>query len=301
MSFQAPLYLLALALLPLAGLAYRRAELHRRGGVDAFASPQTLASVVPRRPGWRRHAAVTGYGVAALLLILALARPQLAIGTEEQRTELVLSVDRSGSMKRGDVRPSRIEASRAAASEFVADAPELIRIGLVTFNDRVRSVEPPSQDRDQVLRRLERMRADGGTDLAQALSASLSLFGRDAGGEGTQPAAAIVLLSDGVSRANPLPAAREAARANVALHTVAFGSDVGGAGERALTQIARIGGGQAYSARDRAQLSDVYEELGARTVSTDEPLEVTGLVAGGAALFLLAGGLLNLRWFARLP
>ena len=170
----------------------------------------------------------------------------------------------------------------------------------MTFNGRPRAVEPPSEDRGQVQHALQRMRAGGGTDLAQALSASLSLIGPWTG-RGGAPPAAVVLLSDGVSRADPLPAARDAARANVPVHTVSFGSDVAAEGEATLERIARTTGGRAFSAQDRAQLSGVYEELGARTVATDEPLEITGFLAGGAALFLVAGGLVSLRWFARLP
>jgi Ca-activated chloride channel family protein len=299
MSFQAPLFLLALLLLPLAGLAYRRLEWRRRNDAEAFGGTATLPSVLHDRPGWRRHAAILGYAVAALLLTVALARPQLAIGTDEERTDVVLGIDRSGSMNREDISPSRIEASRAAAGEFVADAPDHARLGLVTFNGRPRAVEPPSEDRGQVQHALQRMRAGGGTDLAQALSASLSLIGPWTGGGA--PPAAVVLLSDGVSRADPLPAARDAARANVPVHTVSFGSDVAAEGEATLERIARTTGGRAFSAQDRAQLSGVYEELGARTVATDEPLEITGFLAGGAALFLVAGGLVSLRWFARLP
>jgi Ca-activated chloride channel family protein len=301
MSFQAPLFLLALLALPVAGIAYQRSERRRRSQSVAFSAVPTLPSVLAERPGWRRHAPVLGYAAAALLLALALARPQLAIGTDEQRTQLVLSIDRSGSMGRDDIQPSRIEASRAAASEFVTDAPDRVRVGLVTFNDKVRTVEPPSQDRESVLRALERMRPGGGTDLAGALSASLSQIGPGARGESAAPAAAVVLLSDGVSRANPLPAAREAARANVPVHTVVFGEEVGGGGMAAMGRIAQITGGRTYSAEDRTELSGIYAELGARTVATDEPLEITGFVAGAAALFACAGGLMSLRWFGRLP
>jgi len=301
MSFQAPPFLLALLLVPLAVLAYRHLELRRRGQAEAFSAAATLPSVLKERPGWRRHAPLLGYAAAGVLLALALARPQLAIGTEEERTDLVLALDRSGSMNRDDIPPSRIEASRAAASEFVADAPDRARLGLVTFNGQVRTVEPPSEDREVVRRALEGIRAQGGTDLAGALSASLDLLGAGGGGGDAADSTAIVLLSDGVSRESPLPAARDAARAGVAVHTVAFGSDAAREGEAALERIAQIGGGEAFSAQDRAQLSEVYERIGARTVATDEPREITGFVAGGAALFLVAGGLVSLRWFARLP
>jgi len=71
MSFASPLYLIGLALIPVALVLYVRSE--RRP--QAFAPANLLPSVAPRRAGWRRHAAIVGYGVAVAALLVSLAKP----------------------------------------------------------------------------------------------------------------------------------------------------------------------------------------------------------------------------------
>ena len=79
MSFESPVILLALSLLPLAVVAYLRIDRGRREAARRFASPRLIDSVAPVRPGWRRHAAMALYGLALAVLVLALARPQATI------------------------------------------------------------------------------------------------------------------------------------------------------------------------------------------------------------------------------
>src|SRR4051794_41937536 len=76
MTFQSPWLLLGLLLLPLLAAAYVSTERRRRRSAKAFAMPATVASVVPRRPGWRRHFPLALAGLATAALIAALARPQ---------------------------------------------------------------------------------------------------------------------------------------------------------------------------------------------------------------------------------
>ena len=55
MSFQAPLFLLALLLVPVAVALYVLTDRRRSVRTAAFASPLLLPSVAPRGPGARRH------------------------------------------------------------------------------------------------------------------------------------------------------------------------------------------------------------------------------------------------------
>ena len=84
-SFQAPLLLLGLALLPLLAGAYVVTERRRRRSAAAFAGTATAVSVVPRRPGWRRHAPLALAGVAMAALITALARPQVSVAVPAEQ------------------------------------------------------------------------------------------------------------------------------------------------------------------------------------------------------------------------
>jgi Ca-activated chloride channel homolog len=315
MSFQSPLLLLALLLLPLAALAYwahaRRAE----RAAHAFAPSPVLPSLAPRRPGWRRHAPYALYVLALAGLALAVARPEITVAVPDERASIVLVTDTSGSMQATDVPPSRLSAAREAGLRFLDDVPSEVRVGGVVFNHEIRSMEPPSPDREAIRAVLERVQPSGGTATGEALAGALGLVeGR--GGRGAP--AAIVLLSDGASThgREPLPLADAAARRQIPIYTVALGTDAGtidvqtpsGPRQRAvppdrdtLRRLAASSGGRYFEADDRLELSEVYERLGSQVAKRDERRDVTAAFAGGGALLMLAGGALSLHWFRRLP
>ena len=57
------------------------------------------------------------------VLVFSLARPQSVIGVPRLEGTVLLAFDVSGSMTATDVEPSRMEAAKAAALEFVANQP----------------------------------------------------------------------------------------------------------------------------------------------------------------------------------
>lgn len=310
MSFAAPLFLAVLLLLPVLAFAYVRFDRRRRQAAEEFAGPRLQPSVAPVRPGWRRHAAAGLYALALLGLLMALARPEVTVGVPREQASVVLASDVSGSMAARDVQPARLAAARRAAQALLEDAPDELRLGVVTFNHRVRAVQTPTADREPVRRVLDTMRSSGGTATGEAIASSLALLDRPA---------AVVLLSDGASThgRDPLPVARRAAQLRVPVYTIALGSDSGtievrtrrGATERrevppdraTLRQIARTSGGQFFEARDDVELGEVYERLGSRVAKRDEQREVSSAFAAAAGLLLLGGGAMSLRWFGRLP
>lgn len=317
MSFQSPFLLLALLAIPVAALVYRAHSRRGERAAAAFANPALLASVAPRRPGWRRHVPYLLYAVALAGLALALARPEITVAVPDERASIVLTTDTSGSMQATDVPPSRLVAAREAGLEFLDAVPREVRVGAVIFNHRVQSLEQPTTGRAPVRRALERLRPSGGTATGEAIASSLGLLER--AGTGGRPApSAIVLLSDGASThgRDPLPFADEAARMRIPIYTVALGTDAGtievetpnGVRQRSvppdretLRRLAQTSGGRYFEAADRLELSEVYERLGSQVATRDEQREVTAAFAGAGALLLLAGGGLSLRWFRRLP
>lgn len=324
MSFGAPAFLLALLLVPASVAWYLYAERCRRRATAQFASPATMPSVAPNRPGWRRHLPRVAYLAALAVLAIALARPEATVAVDTERASVVLAIDQSGSMEATDVSPSRLEAARGAALGFLDDAGEGVRVGAVAFNDRVRGVAAPSTDREQPRLLLEGLTPGGGTAIGEALAASLrTLRTGDAASGGPPssqaPPAAVVLISDGKSRTgrDPLEPAREAADLGVPVHTVALGTEGGtvevpapGGGttlrptapDRAtLDRIAQITGGEAFDALDAEELDSVYERLGSQLAPERKKQEITAAFAAGGLLLLLSGGAMSLRWFGRLP
>jgi Ca-activated chloride channel homolog len=318
-SFQAPWFLLLLLALPLAIAAYLLVDRRRRAAAASFASPQLLPSVAPRRPGFRRHFPMALYAVALTVGTIALARPEATVAVAEERASVVLVTDVSGSMEARDVEPSRVEAVRAAALRFLDRTPDRLRVGAVTFNHAVRSIEPLRAERDEVRSLLERLRPSGGTATGKALAAALALLERGEGERRERAPGAVILLSDGASThgRDPLPLARRAARLRIPVYTVALGTDRGtiqveGRNGESVTRhvppdretmrrIATLSGGRTFSADAGDELATVYDRLGSRVANREERRQITAAFAGGAAALLLLGGALSLRWFGRLP
>ncbi|MBW3654377.1 MAG: VWA domain-containing protein [Actinobacteria bacterium] len=317
MSFAQPLFLLALLLVPVAVAAYLRHERNRRAAAAAFAAPALQASVVPSSPGWRRHVPLVAFALALAVLILALAKPQRTVAVPVERASIMLTTDFSGSMQATDVPPSRLEAARAAAYEFLEEVPDAVRVGLVVFNHSARLLERPTTDRSAVRDAIAELEPSGGTATGEALAVSLSALAQQTP-EGARVPAAIILLSDGASVRGrpPQEIAQRAKDLKIPIYTVTLGTPSGtiqvprSDGTVATRPVppdpvesravAEISGGRAYTAETAQNLSDVYEELGSRIGYRDEKREITAAFSGGALALLAGGALLSLLWFRRL-
>src|SRR5262249_51545018 len=161
---------LGLALVPVGIAAYVVHELGRRRAAAAFASPVLMAAVAPRTPGWRRHAPLVVYGLAIVVLVVALAKPQATVAVPVERASIMPTTAYSGSMQATDAAPSRLRAARAAARTFLAEVPPKVRVGLVAFNQSPRLVETPSTDRAGVRGALDLLQPSGGTATGEALA-----------------------------------------------------------------------------------------------------------------------------------
>ena len=312
MSFESPAYLAALALVPLLGLAYVAARRRASRYAVRFPGVATLAPLVPAVSAWRRRLPLALFLASLAALALALARPHATVAVPSEQASVVLVTDVSRSMLATDVEPSRLEAVRGAARRFLDEVPEEALVGAVAFSEEPHTIEPPTDDREEVRVLIESLAADGGTGTGEALAAALDLV--DGRGERRAPAA-IVLLSDGKATfgRDPLPVARAAARRNVPIHTVALGTrgaviEIPGGGllpvppdPITMRRIAEISGGRAFQVEDAEELDGIYERLGSRVATREERREITTAFAAGGLVLLLGAAALGLRGTARLP
>src|SRR4051794_106869 len=311
MSFQAPLFLVGLAIVPLALIALLLARRRPAKYVIRFPATATLANVIPKRSQLRRNVPPALLLTALAAMAVALARPEATIAVPVERASVMLVTDTSGSMNADDVSPTRLAAAQAAANRFLNKVPKSLQVGLVSYSDGPNNVIRPTQDRDAVKTTLNALTADGGTATGDALDAALTALGTRGK---KSPPAAIVLLSDGASKSGQDPAtvAQKAKTLGVPIYTVALGTADGVVEQggqilnvapdpEALAQVAQLSGGRAFAAEDSDALDEVYETLGSRIGTKKEKKEISAGFAAAGLLLLGGAAFTSLRWRGRLP
>jgi Ca-activated chloride channel family protein len=317
MTFQSPWWLLALLVIAALVALYVLLQLRRKAYAARFTNVALLGTIVPKRPGWRRHLA---FGVVALglaTLVVSLAVPSTEVRVPRERATVVMAVDVSLSMQATDIEPDRFRAMQTAAKEFVDVLPERINLGLVSFAGTATTLVPPTTDRAQVASAIDNLDLAESTAIGEAVFASLTAISNfqsslDAASEEDVPAR-IVLLSDGYNTVGREDTqAIDAARAaGVPVSTIAFGTDYGTLDldgetvpvpvDRAtLEEIADQTGGSYSEAASAAELEQVYADLGSQIGYTTEPQDVSYWFVRVGVLLAVAGAALSLLWTNRL-
>jgi Ca-activated chloride channel homolog len=327
MSLGSPWMLLCLACVPGLVLAYAWTLRLRARRAARLASEGLVQTAAARRVRWRRHIPFALFAAALALICFALARPTVSLALPEREGTVVLAFDVSNSMLAKDLKPTRIDAAKAAASAFVERQPSSIRIGVVAFGDSAVTVLRPTNVKAEVLAAIKRLSVSGGTSLGQGLFTSLtaiagkpltideSALESDAGAVniGFFGSSAIVLLSDGenTSRPDPLKLAEVASSAGVRVHAIGVGTKQGtvvqvdgfnvatALDEDLLTKIAKVTDGTYDQAGDTAALTGIYKSIDLEFKRVEKPREVTALFAAAGGLLLLIGSFLSIAWFGR--
>jgi Ca-activated chloride channel homolog len=320
MSFQSPLALIGLALVPALVGVYVLRERRRQSYATRFTAPGLLPNLVDASPGWRRHLPLALFLVALAAMIVGVARPHASVSVQREEATVLIAIDSSLSMSSQDVRPSRLIAAQRAAQAFVDAMPKKFRVGVIGFSGRAYVAVPPTEDRGLVRSALKSLRSGQGTALGDAVALGTRLARAERTSDGRIPPTAMLVISDGAQksgRTTPDAAAAQARSQHIPVYTVVVGTPDGvvnvplAGGFQAqlrvppspetLQTVARVTGGQFFTAPDGARLRQIYEKLGSRLGHRRETREITDLFAGGSAAFLLFGGALSAVWFRRVP
>jgi Ca-activated chloride channel homolog len=329
MSFEAPLLLVGLLVVPLALAGYILLQRRPSRYAVQFSNLGVLASVVEREREWRRHVPIVLLLAALAAVCVALARPTITVAAPQERATVVLLVDVSGSMRAGDVAPTRLDAARQAMLRFVEKVPKQLRVGVVAFSDGPEVITVPTQDRELLRAGINQLAPGFGTAIGDGLARAVDVATGSAGAEGGpgqppvdrqgRPLAAILLLSDGAQTRgilSPADGAGRAERAKIPVYTIVLGTDGGTItvyrfGEErtvpvppdrpTLRQIAEATGGEFYTAPTAERVQSVYEKLGSRIGRADEQREVSVAMAAAGAALLLAGAVAAGLRLPRLP
>jgi Ca-activated chloride channel family protein len=322
MNFLWPEALLLLLAAPLLAAAiYLRRKPARIPGLE-----------MPSANRWQRHLPPALYIAALAVAALAAARPTALITLPSQQRTIIMAIDVSLSMRASDVQPNRLAAAQAAAREFIKEQPRDVRLGIVSFAGTAVVVQQPTHERGDLIAAIDRLQLDRHTAIGSGIIVSLAAlfpnegidvesFGKKAREPrelkpvppGSNPNAAIILLTDGRRTIGPDPvqAARLAADRGVRVYTVGFGSAQGGPvaiegysiymmfDEATLKSIAEITNAEYFHATSGAELKKIYDSLTAKFVLQRSQTEITAFFAAATAALLIAAAALSVLWFGR--
>src|SRR6266850_1504788 len=282
MTFLWPEALLLVLAAPLLGAAiYLRPRPRRIAGLE-----------MPSANGWQRHLPPALYLAALVVAAIAAARP----------------------------------------TALITEQPGDVRLGIVSFAGTAAVIQQPTHDKDELLAAIDRLQLDRHTAIGSGIIVSLAAlfpkegidvesFGKKRQGPelkpvppGSNPNAAIILLTDGRRTIGPDPvqAARMAADRGVRVYTVGFGSAQGAPiqvegysiymmyDEETLKAIAGLTNAEYFHATSGAELKKIYDSLTAKFVLQREQTEVTAFFAAAAAALVIAAAGLSLAWFSRI-
>jgi Ca-activated chloride channel homolog len=208
-------------------------------------------------------------------VILALARPQKRNDqqtNEGEGIDIVLCMDVSGSMGSRDIVPSRMEAAKEVAEEFIRSRP-VDRIGLVVFSGESFTQCPITNDRNTLITQVQTLESRrlliDGTVIGEGLATSVDRLEKSGG-----KSKIIILLTDGkedppaTRLIDPLTALEIGMSAgppivieNTGNKPVGKNPDGDFLDEQLLTKIATETGGQYFRARDKEGLKTVYSQI----------------------------------------
>lgn len=207
-------------------------------------------------------------------LIAAAARPTWVgdpVPIPQDRRDLMLAVDISGSMREQDMRvnngyTTRVDAVKYVVGEFIKQRAG-DRIGLILFGEQAYLQTPLTFDTQTVNQHLVEAKIGfAGADytaIGDTIGLSIKKL-RDRPAESR----VLILLTDGENTigTDPRQAMRIAAEANIRIHTVGVGAPRRGRpsaaiDEQLLSEIANTTGGQYFRARDPSELQQIYTEI----------------------------------------
>ena len=336
MSFIWPTLLLMLLSIPLLVLFYIFLQGRRRRFAARYGSLGLVNDSVGSGIGARRHVPAMIFLAGISILLFSLARPQATVSVPKIEGTVMLTFDVSGSMAAEDLPPTRMEAAKEAARQFVEKQPSGISIGVVVFSDGGISVQPPTDNREETLTTIDRLVPRRGTSIGNGVLVALNTIAVDAGDppilstsdlsedpavapveapQGWYPSAVIVLFTDGENNQEPDPAmtAEIAADLGVRVYTVGIGTPAGttievegmtvhtSLDEAMLQFIAFETGGVYYNAGNEEELDRIYSDLEPKLAIKPEEMEMTSIFAGLGMIIFLIGGMLSLLWFGHVP
>jgi Ca-activated chloride channel family protein len=222
--------------------------------------------------------------VALIVLVsIALSRPQLSDSWETESTEgidIMMAMDISGTMLGEDLKPTRLEAAKEVAKEFILARPN-DQIGLVLFAGESFTQCPMTTDHAVLLDLFESVEfgmIEDGTAIGLGLANAVNRMK-----DSSSKSKVVILLTDGSNNSgdiDPETAAEIAQTYGIRVYAIGVGSYGDNIpvsvqtpygmtktvmssefDEETLKKIAEMTGGEYFRATDNNSLRDIYDQI----------------------------------------
>jgi Ca-activated chloride channel family protein len=279
-TFGHPLFFILFAFIPLL-IYWNISKKKRRTATIGISSTKGLARIRSWKNTFQNVPFIFRL-LALSCIITAMARPQVKY--DEQRSEgegidIILCIDVSGSMTAQDFTPSRMEAAKKVAENFVNGRPD-DRIGIVIFSGESFTQCPLTTDHAVLINQIEQIRnglLEDGTAIGSGLATSVDRLRNS-----KTKSKVVILLTDGINNGgliDPSTAMEIARTFKVKVYTIGVGTDgyaptpvstpLGivmqnekvAIDEKLLKNIADQTGGKYFRATDNKSLEKIYNEI----------------------------------------
>lgn len=235
------LYLLAL--IPLIVAVYVLVLRRRRRFAVRYSSLSLVRAALPKYSRWRRHLPFALFLLALAALSLAMTRPMTLVTVPSKQATIILAIDVSRSMCSNDIEPTRLEAAKASALNFVKNQEASTQIGVVAFAGFAELIQAPTNDKEMLRAAIQSLNTARRTAIGSGIVKSIDAIAEFDpkvppltidGSTAPAPRAPgdyvpniIVLLTDGRSNSGPEPldAAQFAVDRGIRVYTIGFGTN----------------------------------------------------------------------------
>jgi len=281
MTFHNPEYLfLLLLLIPI--VFWYVWEMHKSDASLQISAHRNLKQFPQSKKIKLRHVPFVLRTLVIACLIIALARPQASNSWRTQNTEgidIMMALDISSTMLAGDIKPTRLEAAKSVATEFILSRPN-DNIGLVIFARESFTQCPLTTDHAVLVNLFNGVNngmIEDGTAIGLGLANAVNRIK-----DGKSKSKVIILLTDGSNNSGdiaPITAAEIAKTFGIRIYTIGVGTHgvinipvstpmgiqyqqvQSEFDAKSLENIANLTGGKYFGATDNSKLRNIYQEI----------------------------------------
>jgi Ca-activated chloride channel homolog len=316
LSFENPVYLWYFLSIPLIIYTHFYLLKHTKAKAIKFANFEALKRVSSGKLITKNILLLAIRVIVLSCIIISASGATLWHQGKVNDNDFVIAIDTSASMSAQDILPSRLEAAKKAAIDFVNNLKSKSSLGIVSFSGTTFIDSMLIDNKESLKKTIENIEITktGGTDISGAIITGTNMLLASNKGK------AIVLITDGSNTVSAFiensiqNSINYAVNNHVVVHTIGIGSETGPIGylpeyynisavysEEVLMQISNQTHGFYFKALNNTELDKAYIEISSASENSLIPVKLSyGLMLVALLLLFVEWGLANTR-FRKIP